>query len=170
MRELNHMKTNIVVFTAHAPSTDQSTPTSSSSMPTPIRNPLQPINAQISANTNPLNTAGKPLIKPEPTPSTPYDVPSLHPAIASSQRATAPLSTENIPVKNEPRSSTPTQSSRVQYGMLPYSFSVVISYSTFSWLVYVLTTLKQILLWLVKPIFPLLPHALLPRIPRQVVS
>jgi hypothetical protein len=151
MRELNHMKTNIVVFTAHAPSMDQSTPTSSSSMPTPIRNPLQPINAQIS-------------------PSTPYDVPSLHPAIASSQRATAPLGTENIPVKNEPRSSTPTQSSRVQYGMLPYSFSVVISYSTFSWLVYVLTTLKQILLWLVKPIFPLLPHALLPRIPRQVVS
>jgi hypothetical protein len=170
MRELNHMKTNIVVFTAHPGCMDQNAPTSSSSMPTPVRNPLQPINAQLSANTNPLNIAGKPLIKPEPTNSTPYDVPRLHPAIASSQRTTAPLGTENIPVKNEPRSSTPTQSSRVQYGMLRYSFSVVFSYSTFSWLVYVLMALKQMLLWLVKPMFPLPPHALLPRIPRQVVS
>jgi hypothetical protein len=132
MRELNHMKTNIVVFTAYACNMDQNALSSSLSMPTTIRSPLQPINAQLSANTNPLNTAGRPLIKPEPTHSTPYDTPRLHPAIASSQRATAPLGTENILVKNEPRSSTPTQTSRVQYSMLRYSSSVVFLYSIFS--------------------------------------
>jgi hypothetical protein len=172
MRELNHMKTNIVIFTAHAPSMDQNAPSSSSSRPTPIRNPLQPINAQLSANTNPLNTAGKPLIKPESIYSTPYDVPRLHPAIASSQRATTPLGTENIPMKNEPGNSTPTQSRRVHYGMLRYFIRIRIFVFIILMTAYILMALKghQMLLWLVKPMFPLLPRALLPLIPRQVVS
>jgi hypothetical protein len=99
---------------------------------------LQPINAQLSTNSNPLKTAGKPPIKSEHTYSTPYDSPHLQPATATTQmRSTTPVGANNIPIKNEHGSTTPSQTRRVQevspagqafgqYCKLRYAFRVIL--------------------------------------------
>ncbi|CZR50756.1 uncharacterized protein PAC_00630 [Phialocephala subalpina] len=103
MRHLIHLNT-IIVLTSQPTDMEQSAPPSSASASTPVRNPLQPINAQLpaNANTNPLHPAdGKPHIKSETTYSSPY-VPEVRPNVLE-PRQPAPYGPFQPAVKNEPR-------------------------------------------------------------------
>ncbi|KAF8866379.1 hypothetical protein BDZ45DRAFT_639507 [Acephala macrosclerotiorum] len=108
MRHLTHLSHNIIVFTSEPTDMEQSAPLSSASASTPVRNPLQPINAQLpaNANSNPLHPAdAKPQIKTENTYSSPYvgsgNAP-LHPAIKNQYRD-APGLAPNVPATSPSR-------------------------------------------------------------------
>ncbi|KUJ22436.1 uncharacterized protein LY89DRAFT_714238 [Mollisia scopiformis] len=70
MSNVVHLTKNTIVFTSEIADMNNSAPSSSASVSTPIRNPLQPINAQLPANgsANPLVSDGsKTKIKTEET-------------------------------------------------------------------------------------------------------
>lgn len=106
MRQVIQLQKNIIVFTSKPANMG---PAPSPSAPIPIRNPLQPINAPSSSNTNPLHPAdGKTSVKKEEKYSSPYasnenlstDLPSY---LSANTRAPAPYGPIPAAVKSESR-------------------------------------------------------------------
>jgi hypothetical protein len=104
MRSLNYMKDSIVVFTASEEGLDQS-PSSSGATKTP----LQPINTQLSANSNPSTAANDKIpVKSEESYTSPYGV--QFPAAAATPSPhlgrnvrSALTQSPSVPIKDENR-------------------------------------------------------------------
>lgn len=111
MRHVIQLDKNIIVFTSEPANMDHSAPSSSASVSTAVRNPLQPVNAQLpaSSNANPLLLAGgKTPVKTEERYSSPYVVnentPSnLEPNIGTNTRIPAPYGPLHPAIKSEHR-------------------------------------------------------------------